>query len=238
MIDGTIKDRLNQIRKQLDEVDNGLLEFFLQRSELVNEVKALKQQTVSNTLRPMRETEQMRCFIAWYQKQNIDMPLSGFIATWREIISSSINQQSPLYIYLCDTNFAVARSWFGQSSNYQFSSDSNIILQKLQDDPNAIAILSVDDTCWWKNLPDGYFVFAQLPIWEKNSKVFCIAKINLEIAGDDMSLLYGKRSNMPIKGNDILQEGNDVLRLVKGFWRAEDIQVKLIGAFGGYDIDA
>ena len=231
------KNTLNDIREQLDQVDNHLLKLLLQRSKLVDEVKSFKQRNLSNTLRPMRETEQMRYFLSWYQQQNINMPLEGFIATWREIISSSINQQSSLLIFLYEQNYAVARSWFGQSSDYNFESDSKSILQKLQNTPNSIAILSVDDTCWWENLPDGYFVFARLPILETQKNIFCIAKINLKAVGNDISLLYGIKDNMPAEGDDIFQKDNNVLRLVKGFWQDEDIGVKLIGTFGAYESD-
>ena len=77
---------LEDIREQIDETDKAILELLAQRSRLVSSVAEAKAQSGdSRILRPAREIVQMRRYLTWFKECELDMPVSGFSAIWREM---------------------------------------------------------------------------------------------------------------------------------------------------------
>ena len=110
---------IDELRRQIDAVDDQMHDLLMQRVGLVEQIGRLKAEEAGQgsafVMRPRREVEIMRRL--WNRhKGSLDKYV--MIRIWREIISACVNLQSPLTIAVFMPergmgNLEIARDYFG-----------------------------------------------------------------------------------------------------------------------------
>jgi len=115
-------EKLNEVRKKIDEVDNQLLTLFNKRMELVKNVGEIKNITKSAIYRPEREQEILERLYKLNEQQNGLLNKDAITALFLEIFSISRNLEKVERVaYLGpEGSFThqVAESRFGAIGNY------------------------------------------------------------------------------------------------------------------------
>ena len=207
MQDMTIQD----LRAQIDAVDDQMHDLLMQRAGLVEQIgrlKAQQQETVSGfALRPQREAEIMRRL--WRRhKGNLDKDV--MIRIWREIISACTNLQSPVTVAVFMPergmgNLEIARDYFGAYTPMLSCRSVSLVLKELTQGEANVAILSLHDdkqTCWWYALAQEYKrsvnVFLKLPLTGPGHgrgdgrSAYALSKLPFEPTGEDKTLLVAE----------------------------------------------
>ena len=234
---------LEDIREQIDETDKAILELLAQRSRLVSSVAEAKAQSGdSRILRPAREIIQMRRFLTWFKECELDMPVSGFSAIWREIIAASVSQQTPLQVLHLSETLTTARERFGNAAEYKMIDNPNDALGELDSNATTVAVLPFENTNWWENLPEGVTVFAALPylsqVRKADIKSLCVGCIAIEPSGEDVTLLSCPIEGFPADGRDahiLTSSDTHHLIMVEGFMNTDRIG-EVVGSFGSLEI--
>ncbi|MGC6512112.1 MAG: chorismate mutase [Parvibaculales bacterium] len=217
---------LRDLREKIDAVDEKLLALLAQRSRLVNQVAQAKRDSgQTHILRPAREAQQMRKFLDWHSHNAGDMPLSGFQAVWREIISSSVSQQKPLTVFCAGTVFDAAKAQFGQAAQYMQAGDASALFANVVNTPHAIGVadLQVDGflpqlyTIVQERLTPAVRIFLCLPLFQASAQIFCFGQIPAEPSGEDRTLLIGPVAALPSNAEELAAENGIGLAMMDGF---------------------
>ncbi len=110
---------LEDLRRQIDDVDARLVELLNERARIVMEVGRLKRRSSAAVYDPLRETEVLRRAA---QASQGDMPEAAVRAIFREIMSACIALEHPLKVaYLgpqSTFSHLAAQAKFGSSVEY------------------------------------------------------------------------------------------------------------------------
>ena len=205
--DMTIQD----LRIQIDALDDQMHDLLMQRAGLVEQIGRLKAQQsdsmFSFALRPKREIEIMRRL--WNRhKGNLEKDV--MIRIWREIISACVNLQSPITVAVFMPergmgNLEIARDYFGAYTPMLSCRSVSLVLKELTQGEANVAILSLNDdkqTCWWYTLAQEYKrsvnVFLKLPLTGPGHgrgdgrSAYALSKIPFDSTGEDKTLLVAE----------------------------------------------
>ncbi len=228
-----MKPDLAKLRDDIDAVDTQLLELLGARAQLVDQVaQAKKEMPQSHILRPAREAQQMRKFLQWYHETKSPIPLAGFQAIWREIISSSVSQQKPLQVFYHDVPVAIAKAQFGQAADYALCETNLMILEKIQANPQSIGVLGKSEASWLAPLYALYgqssmappFLFLTLPLLLPTPEYFCVGYVQPEPSGADCTLMIGPEDKLPQNAESLLCHDGICLAKLSGFVTQEEQQ--------------
>lgn len=221
-----VSSDLGDLRNKIDAVDDRLLDLLAERSMLVNQVAQAKRDSAqTHILRPAREAQQMRKFLDWHGRNAADMPLAGFQAVWREIISSSVSQQKPLTVYYVGMVHEAAKTQFGQAAHYAQIDDLSELLVEITNTSHAIGVVDVQIdgflTCFYdavqKDQTSSVRIFLSLPLFDTSAQIFCLGHIPAEASGVDRTVLIGPASAMPADATALASENGMGLAMVDGF---------------------
>lgn len=107
---------LADLRRELDEIDDAIHDLIIRRSQVVTEVGRAKEFAGGRgVLRPGREARILRRLV---ERHVGPFPVASLIRIWREMISASVNQQSPFSCAVVTPGedpgyWALAREQFG-----------------------------------------------------------------------------------------------------------------------------
>jgi chorismate mutase/prephenate dehydratase len=115
-----MKDKLQQLRSKIDEIDAKLVRLLNERTKLVLEIGKLKHESGGEIYAPDREDAVLRRIVA---KGGGPLPSDSLRAIYREIMSASLSLEKPLVIaYLGPeatySHMAVIKK-FGSSLKYE-----------------------------------------------------------------------------------------------------------------------
>lgn len=193
---------LEDLRKQIDEVDEQLLGLFKKRMEFVKQVGQLKTQSgaTGSLIRPAREATMMRKLIA----AGSSVFSGGIIhSIWRAIIAGSTQQEAPytLSIFSPDENktaYWLAREYFGADTPCKFHINPLPALHEVASNPNIVGIFPLmlhRGRPWWVDLASMHnppSVFAILPFAGKlpfdSETIVALAHTPAEATGQDITL--------------------------------------------------
>lgn len=201
-------NKLAELRKKIDEIDNNIIEQLTKRIEIVGQVGELKQKTttIPCPIRSGREAEMVRAIIEKFRPT--DFPAGAAAAIWRIIIGASTNVESKLTLSVFsderDNNlYWLAREYFGPTSPIIKQPHIKRIIGDVMDGKAAVGIVpflrSADTSNWWtvlmqqgENVPKIFahvpFVYTDVPGKDIPSAL-AIARLVPEPSGDDMSLI-------------------------------------------------
>lgn len=205
---------LTELRRKIDEIDDRIIQQFIERINIVKQVGELKQKTSITPcpIRSGREAEMVRRIIEKFRPT--DFPTSAAASIWRIIIGASTGVESKLTLSVFSDEkenslYWLAREYFGSNAPIIKQPHIKRIIGDVMDDKASVGIVpflrSADTSNWWsalvqhgtKNPPENNapkifahipFVYTDIPGKDIPSAL-AIAKITPEPSGDDMSLI-------------------------------------------------
>ncbi len=157
---------LNELRSELDRIDDGIHDLLMARASVVEDVAALRTQG-KVALRPGREAAIVRRLIG---RNHGALPVAAIVRVWREILASSLTMQTDYAIAVQGEALAsLAREHFGALTPIHPHATAQAALDQLRDGQVTAALLPWPgpiDPAWLQ----GLHVVAHLPFWQQRAE--------------------------------------------------------------------
>tara|TARA_B100000519_G_scaffold43866_1_gene34644 strand:- start:2020 stop:2880 length:861 start_codon:yes stop_codon:yes gene_type:complete len=201
------RESLDDLRREIDEIDEQVHDLFMNRAGLVKRIREVKRLESIATIRPGREASILRKLIARHQGR---FPVGAITRIWREVIAGITRMEMPSYavaVYAADGDqgyWDIARDQFGSTTPMTPCSSPRDVLRIVDEGKASLGIVPIpqDDDVdpWWISLmiPDGLRVAYKLPfIKDTNARptskgpaiAFAFGRILPEPTGDDRTLI-------------------------------------------------
>ena len=195
---------LDDLRREVDRLDNAVIDLLVERLALVDRIAELKgdRQDGRAALRPGREAVILRRLVA---RAGPHFPPAVLVRMWRELLAATTRMQAPLAVsvYVPPDQPAlwdIARDHFGSLTPVQRVTSAAHALGELVDGRVQVAVLPEpsEQAVWWQALlapaASPLRVVARLPFMERASGRepavgFAVAMLDREPSGDDLTLL-------------------------------------------------
>jgi len=151
------ENRLAELRKEIDRIDDTVHDLLMERALVVEEVRAAKG-AEGIKLRPGREAEVLRRLIA---RHSGPFPKGALIRIWREVMSAYLKLQGHLAmaVYMPEPGAAfwdLARDQYGSQTPMTSHASVRGVIGAVQSGEAAIGVLPVpnitDSDPWWRHL--------------------------------------------------------------------------------------
>lgn len=248
---------LDEVRKRIDAIDNGLLRLIDERAGLasvVAQAKAAAGDAGRFALRPGREALLLRKLLG--------SPRTGatpalIVRIWRELIGASLVVQGPFHLSVWGGSdparvTEVARHRFGASPPLRFAARPQDALAVART-PGGVAVCALaPESAWWGRLLalPTLKVFAALPClaaWGPLAAL-AVAEVDVEPTGDDVTFwvtdaaqparaIEDALSQDGVAATLLMEAGGLKLFSLAGFYQADDPRLvrapgKLSGVIG------
>lgn len=199
----TAKPVLEDLRRQIDEIDAGVHDLLVRRTEISREIGLTKKEPVS--LRPGREAQVLRRLLARHRGS---MPKAVLVRIWREIFADSLARQGPFSVTVLaaagqPSLYGLARDHYGVLTPIAEQGSSDRVISEVAEGKASVGVLppfdAESETPWWRHLArDGARVprvVARLPFASPASPhaegvdALAVSLSALEETGKDRSLL-------------------------------------------------
>jgi len=113
-----MSESLEEVRKQIDNIDNQVHDLLMERASLVSSVAMAKKESGMQIVQPAREARMMRRLLARHKGP---LPAKTIIRIWRELVGSVSLLQTGLSVAVADdgqNNFShwdMAKNYFGSA---------------------------------------------------------------------------------------------------------------------------
>jgi chorismate mutase/prephenate dehydratase len=197
---------LADLRRDIDVLDDQILDLLRRRAEAVQRVAAVKRSTGDGFLRPGREAQIIRHLVARHRGA---LPAASVSRIWREMIAALYPLQAPavkVAVHAPNKSAArwdLARDWYGSTTPLQLCTTVNAVMRAISAQPAALGVMAQPEDgekeSWWPQLasrsPGTPRVIGRLP-FVPNSRgslaeldAYVIANAAPEDSGEDRSLL-------------------------------------------------
>jgi chorismate mutase / prephenate dehydratase len=197
---------LDDLRAEVDRIDQAVLELLIERTEVVREIGTLKADRLNDRLavRPAREAVILRRLAALADGR---FPRPVLVRMWRELLAATTRLQTPMSVSVFTDRqqgfgtWNLARDHFGSVTPMQRVGSASQALRSLSDGSATVAVLPLpnDDDPWWLALisdhHDRLRVFARLPFVAtsagegEDAHALALGRLEPEPSGDDLALL-------------------------------------------------
>lgn len=170
---------LDELRRQIDEIDDRIQDLLIQRAEVVGRIAALKSGVRVPAYRPGREAAILRRLMARHRGP---LPRPIMVRIWREILSAHIGLQAKIAIAVFAPDTApgcwdLARDHFGSHSAMTAYGTAQQVLRAVTDNQNTVGVLPMpaegDADPWWplliSNDDNTPRVIARLPFMARGN---------------------------------------------------------------------
>jgi chorismate mutase/prephenate dehydratase len=150
---------LSELRRQIDEIDTALHDLIMRRTEVVQEIAAVKGRTNGAAFHlPGREAEVIRRLV---RRHRGPFPKPALVRIWREMISALIRLQGPfaVAVYAPDDRLAywdLARDHYGALTPIVAHASTGQVVSAVTEGAAAIGILPMPEQDergpWWRAL--------------------------------------------------------------------------------------
>jgi chorismate mutase/prephenate dehydratase len=199
--------QLDDLRQEIDRVDDAMHDLVMRRAAIVEEIGALKGKTGGPLMRPGREALILRRLAA---RHSGAFPFAVIARLWREMISTLLRLQGPfnLAIFVPDdeqeaSKFrAIAREQYGHNTPMLACHSYGQVLKLVSEGKAAAGILPLpthdEAQPWWPTLVSGSNaprVVARLPFVadapERRTGIeaMVVAAMERDVTEDDLTLL-------------------------------------------------
>ena len=204
--------KLDKLRKQIDDVDNRILDLLMQRTDVVEQIGVAKREDSGNVdlsgslnMRPDREARLMRRLL---DRHDGRLPEVVVARIWREMISAFTLLQGPLKVAVCAPEKSVgywdlSRMQFGTATPMTLHRSHGVVLRAISEGDGTVGVLPLpqdgENDPWWPHLAvetdNVPRVIARLPFvqdrnaWFEGIGALALAPIDHEDSGDDISLI-------------------------------------------------
>lgn len=198
-------ESLEDLRQDVDRVDNAIHDLLMERAELVGRIGRLKRDGNAGILRPDREALLLRRLMSRHKGS---FPKPALVRLWREIIAAPLHVQGPFSVAVyCPPDepgfWDLARDQYGAHTPMTALQSSHSVLRAVMEKDATVGILPLpsqdDATPWWPHLmvadDDAPQVVLRLPIAGNGNgrgedlEALAIAAIRPGPTGDDRSYL-------------------------------------------------
>jgi chorismate mutase / prephenate dehydratase len=190
---------LDELRRQIDEIDNGLQDLLVRRAALVETVIGTKQTGGVAPFRPGREAQIVRRLVGRHRGR---FPRASLIRIWRELLSAMVAMQTDLSLAVCDGCRDLARDHFGIRVPLLNVPTSDQVLLAVAEDRAVIGVVPLavgeDMDPWWLQLlapaMSHIRIIARLPFGSIGNALgecedaLVIAAMEPEPSGDDCTV--------------------------------------------------
>jgi chorismate mutase-like protein len=192
------KVALDELRQQIDRIDDQIHDLLIERAALAGQVAAAKGGAVM--WRPQREAAILRRLVGRHRGA---FPKTAVVRIWREIMSAMLALEGKFTIALCLTAdrpgfWDMTRDHFGTSAAITTFQAPGAVMRAVTDDPNIIGVLpwprDAEPDPWWRYLAAdeaGPRVVARLPFTgaDTTDSALVVARGSAEPTGDDRSFI-------------------------------------------------
>jgi chorismate mutase len=151
---------LDQLRRQIDEIDDALHDLLLKRMQVVDGIAKAKVSAGGDpgkalAMRPGREAVVMRRLLGRHKGR---FPAAALIRMWREMMGAVTGMQGPFAIAVCVPDeqrgfWDMARDHFGVQVPMRRHATAAQVLADISDDPSVVGLLPLpneaDKEPWW-----------------------------------------------------------------------------------------
>jgi len=154
----TGKPTLDELRRQIDKIDNDLHDLLMARADIVEQVGQLKGKDNLNLLAPGREAEIIRRLLSRHRGR---FPRVTLVRLWRELISGMVSVQAPLTVavFMPDRGtgyLELARDQYGYSTTMTPWRSPGQVVHAVAEGSAQVGILPMPDRDeaegWWISL--------------------------------------------------------------------------------------
>ncbi len=251
---------LEEVRREIDEIDTALHELIMRRTRVVEQVAAAKGKTNTANFIPGREVIVLRRLLARHEGA---FPPKALVRMWREMMSTFAAMQGPFHVAAyAEGNeqgcWDLARDYFGSHDAMTPVATPREVVARVSSGEAAIGVVPVpsagDSDAWWRMLCGAVAprVVVRLPFVDGSNArdngigAFAITCMAPTPTGEDRTLLVieptselsrtGLResvSRVDLKVLSVVSDTNEVpahLVEVEGFVTAEDNALKQLAA--------
>jgi len=168
------KDQLRNLRRQIDEIDDSIQDLLIQRTEIVEHVRDIKEKIGSAIkIRPSREAEILYRLIARHRGS---FPKRELARIWRELIVATLSSEGPFSMAVYEREaepgyWDLARDQYGSFTPATRHTAARRVVAAVQTGEATIGIVPIprhdDEENWWRHLvsevPGTPRVIARLP---------------------------------------------------------------------------
>ncbi len=151
---------LDQLRRQIDEIDDALHDLLQKRMQVVELVGRAKGAAAGKSLamRPGREAIVMRRLLAQHKGR---FPAPALIRMWREMMGAVTGLQGPFAVAVCVPDdrrgfWDMARDHFGVQVPMRRHTSANQVLADITENPSVVGLLPLpgeaDKDPWWPSI--------------------------------------------------------------------------------------
>ncbi len=194
---------LEEVRREIDEIDTALHDLIMRRTRVVEQVAAAKGTTNTGNYIPAREVKVLRRLLTRHEGK---FPRQALVRIWREMISAFAAMQGPFHVAAyAEGNdqgcWDLARDNFGSHDTMTAVSAPRDVVVRVSGGDAAIGVVPVpaegDADAWWRLLCGAVAprIVARLPFLEGSNArdngvgALAIARAEPAATGDDRSLL-------------------------------------------------
>ncbi|MBH67016.1 MAG: hypothetical protein CMM58_01565 [Rhodospirillaceae bacterium] len=224
-------DRLQHLRREIDQIDEKLHDLLMRRIEIGREVAEAKKSDMSSKLRPGREAQIMRVLAS---RNRTPLSLDSISRIWREILSANLNQQIAVTAALYAPNidyYDLAQDYCGSSSKIMQYESAEEVLKNVRNGSAQIGILpgflDEKERKWWVRLinqgeKDRINIISVIPLLESKKGRYdsvIVAAQEPDESGCD-STLFAVRGELNPKLGNVIDSGYGQpwkLLIVEGF---------------------
>lgn len=200
---------LQDLRSEIDKIDNQMIELLGQRMEIVSRVGELKKNNNEKFfIKSNREADMIKDLI---KKSNSNFPKSAIVNIWRKIITAANMHEQPLNIAIHNpkniSDYAyLVKEYYNMEVPISFHDSVAAIAIEMEKGETQIGIfalpLASDNNSdksdfsenWWINLANnklGIKIFAKIPFVDSDKiDLVAVAIKEAEKSSDDNSLIY------------------------------------------------
>ena len=197
---------LDDLRREIDAIDDALLASLLRRASLMSRVaEAKKNQGLSSPMRPGREAMVLRRLI---ERSGEPLQPAVVARVWRELTAAAVALQGPISVAVCGQSKSVgywdlARNHFGSSTPMTLHVSPMVALRHVVDQPGGLGVLPLPQDGergpWWRALLTDDAAAPRI-IWKlpffasltgrfEDLGAFVVGRVAPEPTGSDVSVL-------------------------------------------------
>ena len=163
---------LDQVRRDIDDIDTSIQDLLIRRTELVEEVRAIKQDWRVK-IQPSREAEILYRLI---ERHSGPFPRRDLVAIWRILICATLSFEGPfsaaVHVPAEDSAYwDIARDHFGPCTPMSRHASVRSVIEAVHRQDAIVGVLPMprhdDDDPWWRHIvtshPEAPRIIARLP---------------------------------------------------------------------------
>ena len=195
-------DPLNDLRREIDRIDDALLDLLCERAAVVRRIGLVKNDRIEGRVafRPAREAAILRRLVG---RAGERLPAAAVVAIWRELLTATTRLQTPFVVSVHapvdqPRVAELARDHFGSQTPILRADSAGHALRALDSGAAHLAVLPLPDETdlWWRALvfshEPGLHIVGRLPFLVEPGRsqgaAVIVAPMEPQPSGDDLTV--------------------------------------------------